>query len=456
LGGSATSDTTTDTTNNTDSSSSDTDSSSSDTGSNSDTSSDSTSGDSDGSSGGGDGGTTGDPKPCITTECVAWDQHGQCITAVITINPDCLSDDSKSFAKAGSDCPDCPNTDGGVGVLTEGLGAAEFFFDNNLIDPEWIDEIGNYLGRPSLKYSQKAIYPNGDQAYKLDLGPILYVSQSKRYLSGHDPSNSIIASTEDTGPFYYMKNNGDWFEVSIDDFQTDCLSCDIEYLFAKVEIAALKFTGRYIIPVEDFIILFDGTDFDGNEANQYLAGGMLIVSIIPGGKILKAVKIIPGSEIAWKKIVRWGENSATLTYTVINGLIDFGNRSQLAQLLGTTANIEAHHIIPWIAGGTHDVVQAAARNGFHLNMIENGIGLEKFTTLVGTGLHGNHPAYDRYVLKRLDDFSEQGSNFTPEQANNFISNQLIPDLKGFIVTASDSGLNLNEYFKQVVNPSIGI
>ncbi len=52
-------------------------------------------------------------------------------------------------------------------------------------------------------------------------------------------------------------------------------------------------------------------------------------------------------------------------------------------------------------------------------MLENGIGLEKFTTLIGTGLHGNHPAYDKYVIKRLDDFASQVTNFTPEQANNF-------------------------------------
>ena len=351
-----------------------------------------------------------------------------------------------------SDNFDDPN----IGVVPFDLITTEVIFDSNLNNTEWIDEIGNYLGRPALKYFQKAIYSNGDLAYNLDAGAVLYVSGSKRMLSGHDDTNSIIATTDENGPFYYLKIENTWYEVSLDSFQPGCLSCDLEVFFTQVSIATLKFTGRYIIPVEDVLIIFNGTDFDGNEANRYLSAGMLLISIVPGGKLLKAVKVIPGAEIAWKKIIKWGGSSATLTYNVVNGVIDFGNRSQLAQLLGTTANIEAHHIIPWIAGGTHDVVQAAARNGFHLNMLENGIGLEKFTTLIGTGLHGNHPAYDRYVIKRLDDFASQVTNFTPEQANNFILNQLIPDLKGLITTARNSGLNLNEYFKQVVNPAIGI
>ncbi len=344
--------------------------------------------------------------------------------------------DLKSFSpKDGEDCPDCPNPSGGVGVLTEGP-SAEFFFDNNLIDPEWIDEIGTYLGRPSLKYFQKVIYPNGDQAYNLDLGAILYVSQTKRFISGHDASNSIIASTEDSGPFYYMTTSGDWFEVSLDDFQTDCLSCDIEYLFAKVEIAALKFTGRYIIPVEDFIILFDGTDFDGVEANRYLAGGMLLFSIVPGSKIIKAVKLIPGNAMAWIKIVNIGNQGIKLPYTLVNGIVDFGSRNstKFRRMVGLVTGDprQAHHIIPW-GKRLNDLVQKAARAGktFHINEALNAVPVEAWRN------QPNHNIYDQNVQNLLDTLPD---NLTPNEAYDEILS-IIDTIRNTIINNPDVHLN---------------
>ena len=54
-------------------------------------------------------------------------------------------------------------------------------------------------------------------------------------------------------------------------------------------------------------------------------------------------------------------------------------------------------------------------------MLQNGIGLEKYTTLIGKGMLGNHPAYDKLIL----------------------------DLKKRIIEAKNSGMNLNEYFKNI-------
>ena len=31
-------------------------------------------------------------------------------------------------------------------------------------------------------------------------------------------------------------------------------------------------------------------------------------------------------------------------------------------------------------------------------MLQNGIGLEKYTKLIGKGMLGNHPAYDKLIL----------------------------------------------------------
>lgn len=70
------------------------------------------------------------------------------------------------------------------------------------------------------------------------------------------------------------------------------------------------------------------------------------------------------------------------------------------------------------------------------------------------GLHGNHPAYDDYVVHRLSEFKKDYPSFTPETANEYIQKSLIPEMQGLIEQASKSNLNLNEYFKQVVNPKI--
>ena len=44
---------------------------------------------------------------------------------------------------------------------------------------------------------------------------------------------------------------------------------------------------------------------------------------------------------------------------------------------------------------------------------------------------------------------------TSEQANKFLQEELIPDLKKRIIEAKNSGMNLNEYFKNI-NKKIGI
>ena len=149
--------------------------------------------------------------------------------------------------------------------------------------------------------------------------------------------------------------------------------------------------------------------------------------------------------------IEWGGKNFKLKWE--KGVkITFGDRSDLARILGTTDNIEAHHIVPWKVCENNDVVQLAALDGFHPNLVENGIGLEKYTKLVGEGLHGNHPAYDAYIKNQLDAF--MATHPTPEQANKFLQENLIPDLKKKITAAGQTDMNLNQYFKSNVNPGI--
>lgn len=95
------------------------------------------------------------------------------------------------------------------------------------------------------------------------------------------------------------------------------------------------------------------------------------------------------------------------------------------------------------------IMKLAALDGFHPNMLQNGIGLEKYTELIGNGIHGNHPVYNKYVNSKLDKFLSKNPNITPEQANIFLQEELIPDLKRKIIDAKKSGMNLNGYFKRL-------
>ena len=67
-------------------------------------------------------------------------------------------------------------------------------------------------------------------------------------------------------------------------------------------------------------------------------------------------------------------------------------------------------------------------------------------------MHGNHPAYDKYVKTQLDRFNKIG--LTPEQANKLLQEELIPDLKKRIIEAKNSGMNLNEYFKGITGVAL--
>ncbi|CAA0225121.1 AHH domain-containing protein [Tenacibaculum maritimum] len=166
-----------------------------------------------------------------------------------------------------------------------------------------------------------------------------------------------------------------------------------------------------------------------------------------------------GAKLAIKATVVKGGSVVTAALPFIfrsNGLIDFGSRGALKKVINTLAGEEAHHILPW-AKRFNEVIQKAANAGFHVNDAVNGIALKKFRKLIGEGLHGNHPKYDKFVEFRLQEFKNSFPNATPQQAKEFLENNLIPELLQWIQKAKDLNTHsLNEYFKQVVNPLFGI
>ena len=160
-----------------------------------------------------------------------------------------------------------------------------------------------------------------------------------------------------------------------------------------------------------------------------------------------ALESLNGVKLKWK--------------TKADGFIDFGRREDLRELLKVSSEgIEAHHKIPWNICENDDIIQKAALDGFHPNMLENGIPLTKYTSdrrhfieFDGAG-HANHPSYDKWIQKQLNDWRiAKGGNFSAEEANSFLQKRLIPQIEQHINNAKidPSSKNLNDYFKRLLN-----
>ncbi|MDO5981359.1 AHH domain-containing protein [Flavivirga spongiicola] len=308
---------------------------------------------------------------------------------------------------------------------------------------------GTFLNRPSLTYKATFSPNSGETMYLLENGLVLYQSATKRTIN-KVTLNSIASTEQNTDGYNYIYNNDtkEWYEYRMP--PETFVNADIDFLLDAFW-DGVKIVGRYATPLEDAIILLDGEDFDGIEQNEVVAGGMILVSIVPGGKILKPIaKVVKGTK-AWKVAAKVGDKTVTLSFKIVNGIVDFGSRSKLAQVISTNAFEEAHHIIPWNKLD-NEIIQEAAYAGFHMNAEVNGRALTKFTSLTGEGIHGNHPAYDKFVQKRLNDYIGNSS----EAAREFLEEVLIPELNEHIDDAVNSTMNLNTYFKEVVNPANGI
>ncbi|WP_440121398.1 AHH domain-containing protein [Tenacibaculum sp. Ill] len=297
--------------------------------------------------------------------------------------------------------------------------------------------------------------------YKLTDGSIIASSSYEKVLTSAgdliDKDRSNIGGCQNCR-FYYIKlsENDVWAEML---FNPNNLGDELKTLFALAGKDLGKNLGRYVLPVEDIKILIDGKDFDGQQVARWKAAGGILLTVVPGGKIvgtgakvLRPVLKIADDVAEWVIVVAKANGKTTkLTFKVVRGVVTFGSRSNLAKIIGTKAGEEAHHIIPWADKIINNpIIQKAARAGFHMNAKINGIALKKYSKLIGEGLHGNHPAYNTFVDKKLKAFIDSTSDLTPEIANDFLENKLIPELLNKIGKAKKSGLNLNDYFKTLL------
>lgn len=84
-------------------------------------------------------------------------------------------------------------------------------------------------------------------------------------------------------------------------------------------------------------------------------------------------------------------------------------RSRLARAMNTPRGEAAHHLIPW-EFRSHPLVQLAARSGFNINGVRNGINL-------GPTRHfGSHPKYNALVGRELNRAFARNPNMSPQQA----------------------------------------
>jgi hypothetical protein len=111
---------------------------------------------------------------------------------------------------------------------------------------------------------------------------------------------------------------------------------------------------------------------------------------------------------------------------------------------------QEHHIIPNQWKG-HEVVREARQEGFKQDGKENKIDVEKFEKNSGDGRHGNHPEYNKEILRKLTDFEKSNPTRTPKESLDFFR-KTVQELKEVINKNSDTKIN-DLFNANVVTPT---
>ncbi|WP_298427946.1 hypothetical protein [uncultured Kordia sp.] len=143
--------------------------------------------------------------------------------------------------------------------------------------------------------------------YLLENGHILCESTTRRIINPTD-GNTIASQDYAAENYYYVQINE--IEGATDDEEeglknrwytyrmppntntADCISCGIDYLFQLLIENSLVVAGRYVLPIEDALIVITGEDFYGVESSAALAGSFLIIDIIGIGQVIKILRAV--------------------------------------------------------------------------------------------------------------------------------------------------------------------
>lgn len=145
------------------------------------------------------------------------------------------------------------------------------------------------------------------------------------------------------------------------------------------------------------------------------------------------------------KVVTTATGKTKLVAKLVNGILEFGNRSQLRKVLGITDSaVQAHHVIPWEFNSL-PIVQKAAKTltAWHPNNILNGIPLPTTNHLTG------HQAYSANIENILNNLHNTNPSMTPTQAYNHIV-ALSSQIKTLI--ANNPNLNLGQISNLIIYP----
>jgi hypothetical protein len=104
---------------------------------------------------------------------------------------------------------------------------------------------------------------------------------------------------------------------------------------------------------------------------------------------------------------------------------------------------QKHHIIP-NQQKDHQVVKEARQEGFKQDGEENKINVERYDKNSDEGRHGNHPEYNKEVLRKLTEFEKESPSRTSKEALDFVR-KTVKELKETINNKPDT--KINDLFK---------
>ena len=215
---------------------------------------------------------------------------------------------------------------------------------------------GKIANNDALEYTDiDTGFDNGTGTlYKLKNGIFIARYATKRGINGGTVHDQDLSLSFD-GNFYYAYNpdqendygvvNGHslgWYELVISQ-NNDGIGFENAFIDALLD--GSKFVGRYVLPVEDVLIMIDGKDFDGVEQSRVAAAGFFVVGLIPGGKITKAfkpiAKVVKGTE-AWGAIAKAGDKTISFGLKKSGEAFDIlkNARSKAGKATGSGVNIK--------------------------------------------------------------------------------------------------------------------
>ncbi|WP_440879782.1 hypothetical protein [Tenacibaculum sp. C7A-26P2] len=173
------------------------------------------------------------------------------------------------------------------------------------ITVKWQPATGRINGKVGQEYTHR--YSDGNTTYyKMTDGAVVINSDNTLVLN---KNNQLVRKlrSEAGGKSWYIKPNGaqHWSNYLI--LGPSSTKEELEVLFELGTTALAKFIGSVIIPVEDVKVLIDGKDFDGQTASRWLAAGLLVVEVVPGGKLVKVIVKATRTKKAWKIATKIGD-----------------------------------------------------------------------------------------------------------------------------------------------------